>query len=69
VLPAEAKMSAADRRQVQVALQRLDYYKGPVDAIFGPLTHAAIRRFQQSIGSDTTGYLTADQGNRLVTPR
>ena len=69
VLPAEAKMSAADRRQVQEALQRLDYYKGPVDAIFGPLTHAAIRRFQQSIGSDTTGYLTADQGNRLVTPR
>ena len=69
VLPAEAEMSAADRRQVQETLHRLDYYKGPIDGIFGPLTHAAIRRFQQSIGSDATGYLTADQANRLVTPR
>ena len=69
VLPAEAEMTAADRRQVQEALRRLDYYKGPVDGIFGPLTRAAIRRFQQNIGSDATGYLTADQVNRLVAPR
>jgi peptidoglycan hydrolase-like protein with peptidoglycan-binding domain len=63
-------MSVADRRQVQEALQRLNYYKGPVDGIFGPLTRAAIRRFQrQNIGSDATGRLTADQANRLVTPR
>ena len=68
-LPAEAEMGAADRRQVQEALGRLDYYKGPVDGIFGPLTRAAIRRFQQNIGSAATGYLTADQANRLVTPR
>ena len=69
VLPAEAEMSAADRRQVQEALRRLGYYKGPADGIFGPLTRAAIRRFQQDIRSDATGYLTADQANRLVTPR
>ena len=69
VLPTEAEMSAVDRRQVQEALHRSDYYKGPVDGIFGPLTRAAIRRFQQGIGSDATGYLTADQANRLVTPR
>jgi peptidoglycan hydrolase-like protein with peptidoglycan-binding domain len=62
-------MSAADRRQVQEALRRLDYYKGPADGIFGPLTRAAIRRFQQNTRSDATGYLTADQANRLVTPR
>jgi peptidoglycan hydrolase-like protein with peptidoglycan-binding domain len=63
-------MSAADRRQVQEALHRLDYYQGPVDGIFGPLTRAAIRRFQrQDTGSYATGYLTADQANRLVTPR
>ena len=43
--------------------------KGPADGIFGPLTRAAIRRFQQDIRSDATGYLTADQANRLVTPR
>jgi peptidoglycan hydrolase-like protein with peptidoglycan-binding domain len=60
-------MSAADRRQVQEALHRLGHYEGPVDGIFGPLTRAAIRRFQQDNGADVTGYLTADQANRLVT--
>jgi hypothetical protein len=28
-------MSAADRRQVQETLRRLDYYHGPLDGIFG----------------------------------
>jgi peptidoglycan hydrolase-like protein with peptidoglycan-binding domain len=70
VLPAEAEMSEADRRLVQAALQRLDYYKGPLDGIFGPLTRTAIRRFQrQDIGSEPTGHLTADQANRLAGPR
>ena len=65
-LPAEAEMSEANRRQIQVALHRVDYYRGPVDGIFGPLTRAAIRRFQREIGADTTGYLTAEEANRLV---
>ena len=65
-LPAEAEMSEANRRQIQEALRRVDYYKGPVDGIFGPLTRAAIRRFQREIGADTTGYLTAEEANRLV---
>jgi peptidoglycan hydrolase-like protein with peptidoglycan-binding domain len=59
-------MSEANRRQIQDALRRVDYYKGPVDGIFGPLTRAAIRRFQREIGADTTGYLTAEEANRLV---
>lgn len=68
VLPAEAEMSESDRRQVQEALHRLGYYKGPVDGILGPRTRAAIRRFQQQdIGSKATGHLTADQANQLVT--
>jgi hypothetical protein len=69
LLPPEAEMSAAERRQVQQALHRFDYYKGPIDGIFGPLTRAAIRRFQQDIGSNATGNLSADQANRLVMPR
>ncbi len=68
-MPAQADMSQANRRQVQEALRRLDYYQGPVDGIFGPRTHAAIRRFQHAIGAETTGSLTADQANRLVTTR
>jgi peptidoglycan hydrolase-like protein with peptidoglycan-binding domain len=62
-------MSEANRRQIQEALGRRNFYEGPVDGIFGPLTRAAIRRFQHEIGADTTGHLTAEEANRLVTNR
>ena len=65
-MPAQADMTDANRRQIQEALRRLDYYKGPADGVFGPRTRAAIRRFQREIGADTTGYLTAEEANRLV---
>ena len=68
-MPAEAAMSDTNRRQVQETLHRLGYYQGPVDGIFGPLTRAAIRRFQQDIGTRPTGSLTADEANRVVTSR
>jgi hypothetical protein len=59
-------MSAADRRQIQAALLRLGYDPGPVDGSFGSLTRAAIRRFQQGIGAEPTGVITADEASRLV---
>ena len=59
-------MSEADRQLVQEALRRLDYYQGPVDGIFGPLTRTAIRRFQRGIGAEISGSLTAEEANRLV---
>jgi peptidoglycan hydrolase-like protein with peptidoglycan-binding domain len=59
-------MSEADRRQVQEVLHRLDYYQGAIDGKFGPLTRAAIRRFQDSIGAKGTGYLTAAEATRLA---
>ena len=65
-MPAEAAMSAADRRQGQAALLRLGYDPGPEDGLFGPQTRAAIRRFQQSVGAEPTGIITADQASRLV---
>jgi cytoskeletal protein RodZ len=65
-MPAEDKMSAANRRTVQEALHRLGYYQGPVDGKFGPLTRGAIRRFQDSIRAKSTGHLTAAEASRLV---
>ena len=62
-------MSDANRRQVQETLHRLGYYQGPVDGIFGSLTRASIRRFQQDSGTKPTGSLTADEANHLVTAR
>ena len=59
-------MAAADRRQVQEALHRLDYYQGPIDGLFGPSTRAAIHRFQHDIDAASTGYLTEEEANRLV---
>ena len=58
-LPAEAAMTAADRRGVQTVLVRLGYYDGRVDGVFGPDTRAAIRRWQHEIGEAMTGRLTA----------
>jgi Putative peptidoglycan binding domain len=68
-MPQEARMTEFDRRQVQDALRRLGYYDSVVDALFGPETRAAIRRYQHEIGSEMTGYLTADQATRLVNSR
>jgi peptidoglycan hydrolase-like protein with peptidoglycan-binding domain len=65
-MPDEARMSRADRLRVQDALLRLGYYKGNADAIFGPSTRAAIRRFQHDIGAEMTGRLTAEEASRLV---
>lgn len=68
-MPDEATMSEFDRRQIQNALRRLGYYDASVDALFGPETRAAIRRYQHEIGAEMTGYLTADQATRLVNSR
>jgi peptidoglycan hydrolase-like protein with peptidoglycan-binding domain len=47
-------------------LQRLGYYDGKVDGIFGADTLAAIRRFQHELKSNMTGRLTNDQLGRLL---
>ena len=65
-IPAEDKMNARNRRQVQQALQRLGYYEGPLDELFGPATRSAIRRFQESIGAQATGRLNETEASRLA---
>ena len=64
--PEPAMFNEADRRRVQLALQRLGYYDGTVDGIYGPETIAAIRRFQHELGTEMTGRLTAEQAARLL---
>jgi hypothetical protein len=68
-MPDEAQMTEFDRRQVQDSLRRLGYYDSTVDALFGPETRAAIRRYQHEIGSEMTGNLTAAEASRLVNGR
>jgi hypothetical protein len=68
-MPDETQMTEFDRRRVQDALLRLGYYDRTVDALFGPETRAAIRRYQHEIGGEMTGHLTAEQASRLVNNR
>jgi hypothetical protein len=68
-MPDEAQMTEFDRRKVQDALLRLGYYDRAVDAVFGPETRAAIRRYQHEIGTELTGHLTSEQAGRLVNSR
>lgn len=56
--PVLATPGAADRRQLQLALQRLGYFRGRVTGAFGFDTMAAIRRFQSELNEDATGRLT-----------
>jgi len=59
-------MTGAQRRQVQQALAGLGYYDGRIDGIFGPETHAAIRRWQHELHAPMTGHLTGPEATRLT---
>jgi len=54
------------RRGTQERLGARGLYGGRIDPIFGPLTRAAIRRYQQDLGAAPTGRLTPDQVERLL---
>ena len=47
--------------RIQIKLQRMALYAGPIDAIIGPLTRGAIQAFQKLQGDPVTGYLTPAQ--------
>jgi peptidoglycan hydrolase-like protein with peptidoglycan-binding domain len=42
-------------RRVQQALQKKGVTPGPIDGVFGPLTKAAVRKFQDRYGIEGTG--------------
>jgi|GEM_PF-1712655 len=58
-------LSAEERRTVQRSLRRLGLYDARIDAIFGPITRAGVRAFQERIGAEPTGYLSLEQIERL----
>jgi hypothetical protein len=65
-MPPDELMNEFDRRTIQQALQRLGYYPGPIDGIFGSDSRAAIRRYQHELGDEMTGRLSAAEASRLA---
>lgn len=61
-----AVLNEADKRRIQLALQRLGYYAGRVDGVIAGESLAAIRRYQHELGAALTGRLTTDQAARLL---
>ena len=57
----EADLSGDERRRIQEALLLVDAYYGEIDGMFGRGTRQAIRRFQERLGQDQSGYLTDPQ--------
>jgi len=58
---------SAPVRQVQRALRSGSYAPGPVDGLYGPLTEAAVRRFQQVHGLTIDGIAGPQTGAALRT--
>lgn len=48
-------LSPAAVRNVQQRLRSLGFYRGPIDGLWGPGTQAAIERFQQGRGLQSSG--------------
>lgn len=58
-------LSGDDVAAVQEALSRLGHDPGPVDGLYGPLTAAAVERFQREEGLPATGVVMAEEYRRL----
>lgn len=55
----------SDRQEIQRRLTLLDFDTRGADGIFGPGTRAALRDWQESIGTQPTGFLDAAQRDEL----
>jgi len=62
----EGMLDPRQVRRVQTKLTTLGHYRGPIDAIVGPLTREAIRDYQKKTGHQETGYLTPAELKALV---
>ncbi|NBC31771.1 MAG: hypothetical protein GVY13_03740 [Alphaproteobacteria bacterium] len=61
----DPQLTYREREAVQEAMRRLGLYDYVIDAIFGPITRAGMRRFQEEIGAEVTGYLSEAQIEEL----
>jgi protease YdgD len=52
--------SEDDVRELQLHLQALRHYMGPIDGSYGPLLKAAIEEFERAHGLPVTGFATND---------
>ena len=50
-------MSGTDVMEIQAMLQKIGYYSGPIDGIFGPQTQQAVIRFQRNFGLTPDGVI------------
>jgi len=55
----EMPLAESDRYELQQLLARLGLYNGPIDAVVGNGTRAAIRTYQQAIGMVADGYASS----------
>ena len=65
VVEEELNLNRATRRQVQLGLRSAGFDPGSADGLFGPRTRAAIRNWQSSGGTRSTGYLDRPQVDAL----
>ena len=60
-------LDLSERRRVQAALAGAGFDPGPADGQFGPKTRRAIQAWQRANGYTSTGVLTRDQANVILT--
>jgi outer membrane murein-binding lipoprotein Lpp len=56
----QVNMTRAKIREIQSALAKAGYYKGPIDGIVGTQTTRALQKFQTAKGLTATTYLTVE---------
>ena len=67
VLEERLRLDRAARRRIQQGLSAAGFDPGGADGLFGPLTRAAIRQWQSSRGTRSTGYLDSASAESLRT--
>ena len=65
VVEEDLDLNRTTRRQIQLGLRSAGFDPGGADGLFGPRTRAAIRNWQSSRGTRSTGYLDGPQVEAL----